>query len=376
MHLQRIGIAAQLISSVILIFSTRSIIGMIFGRVIAGYAYGSGHLALIVYAAEIGTKFNRGKLIALMHLGLVFGIMLFTIINPFTVDNEEIGIILTIGIISGILSLIALALNHFYTYESPVSLVMKDMDLDAQESLVKLRSEKYITLDIREDFHSIKEMVARDSRFKGTIYKVPTFYFVLLLNVLVVISYNYPLNLTRMNLAKMTITSFNGYNLQSFILALLRVIISVVVVFVIDVTGRRILMACATRLSGIFGFALAVAYVATGYNVAGVFSFIFEVFSSFGILIVADVYSAEAFTTSKKGIGLSLAHCLECLLQLVLVAVGVLVGVQYVLGTVILFLAGALLLLGGFVSFPETRKMLLVEATKRFLGIKVNCHVC
>lgn len=349
---------------------------MIFGRIVAGYGYGSGHLALIVYAAEIGTKFNRGKLIALMHLGLVFGIMIFTIINPFTVDNEEFGIILTIGIISGILSLIALAINHFYTYESPVSLVIHDLDLDAQESLVKLRSEKYITLDIREDFHSIKEMVAHDSRLKGTIYKVPAFYFVLLLKVLVVISYNYPLNVTRINLAMITITSFNGYNLQSFCLALLRVIISVVVVFVIDVTGRRILIACATRLTGIFGFALAVAYVATGYNVAGVFNFIFEVFSSFGIIIVTDVYCAEAFTTTKKGIGLSLAHCLECLLQLILVVVGILAGVQYVVGTVILFLAGALLLLGGFVSFPETRKMLLVNATKRFLGIKVNCHVC
>lgn len=351
---------------------------MIFGRIISGYGYGCGYIALIVYGAEIATKFNRGKLISLMHLGLIVGIMVFTIIIPFTVTNEEIGPILTIGIISGVLSLFALAINQFYSYESPVILVTKDMDMDAQECLVKLRSEKYITLDIREDFHNIKEMVARDSRAKGTIYRIPTFYFLLLLKFVVVISYNYPLNVTRMNLAKVSIASFYGYNLQSFILALIKVLIGFVVTFVVDATGRRALMTCATRISGIVGFALAIAYVSTGYHVAGVFNIIFEVVSSAGIATIVDVYSGEAFTTNKKGIGLSLVHCFESLMHIVLLTVGVLVGDHelYIMGTVMLFLAGIFLLLSGFISYPETKGMSLIEATKQFMGIKIQCNLC
>lgn len=359
-----------------MIFSTRSIIGMIFGRLIAGYSYGCAYIGLIVYAAEISTKYNRGKLTALMHLGLTLGVLIFTVIIPFTAANEEFGIIIAIGVISGVLSLIALVINHFFTYESPVALIIQDLDSDAQESLVKLRSEKYITNDIRENFQSIKDMVTRDLRYNGTIYKIPTFYFLLLLKLIAIVVFSYPVNVTRLNLAKSTIVAFYGYNLQSLLLALVRTLISIAVVFVVDVTGRRLLMTWSIRISALLGFALAISFAASAYNVATVFNFGFELSSSFGILMIVDIYSGEAFTTSKKGIGLSLVNCFENLLHIILIFIGVLAGIEFVVSVVFLFITAAVLLIGGFISYPETKKMSLVEATKRFLGIKLNVHLC
>lgn len=276
------------------------------------------------------------------------------------------------GIVSGVLSLISLVISYFFTYESPVALISQDLDSDAQECLVKLRNEKYITLTIREDFHALKEMVSRDSRQEGSIYKISNFYFYILLKLLAITVFNYPLNMTRLAIVQSTVRPFFGYNLQSFLLALLRFIFGLVTVFIVDETGRRMILIWSIRFGAVIALPLAITFVSNAYMAMGIFNFIFECMTSFGLLTIVDVYSGEIFTTKKKGTGLSLVNCYEQVLHIILLNIGILVGLQFAVTTVFLFLTTILLVLFSFLHYPETKRLPLIEATKKFMGVKFN----
>lgn len=373
---QGIGIAAQLIGSIITVFSARSIVALVFARVISGYGHGTAYLALMIYASEISTNHNRGKLIALIHMGFVSGILLFSIVVPFTVAEKQIEIVHLMGVITGVFAIAALPLHHFFTYESPACLIKRGNDLDAQENIVKFRNDKYITAEIRDDFQFLKEMVMRDSRFVGSIWRLSPFYFICFLKMLSVIIFNYPLNITRINLAKATITSLKDYPFQPLLLALIRFLFSIVIVFVIDGTGRKRTLSWSVRTSFVAMLVLSIGYVASSQTIPVIFNFAFELFSSMGTLMTIDVYSGEAFNMTKKGIGLSLANCLENLFQIVLLSIGIGFGITYVCSFVVLFVAAAYLLLFTFVNFPETRKIPLSDVTSEFKGISFRFCFC
>ncbi|KAJ6636029.1 Sugar transporter ERD6-like 7 [Pseudolycoriella hygida] len=371
-----IGIAAQLIGSIITIFSARSVVALVFARVLSGYGHGTAYLALIIYASEIATKDNRGKCIALIHMSYVSGIVLFSLIVPFTVAEKQIEIVHLMGVLSGAFSLIALPLHHFFTYESPASLIKKGNDLEAQENIVKFRNAKYITNEIRADFQHLREMVMRDSRFVGSVWRLSPFYFILFLKMLGVIVFNYPLNVTRINLAKATITSLGDYPFQPLLLSVIRFLFSLVIVFVIDGTGRKRSLSWSIRTSFVAMLILAIGYVASSQTIPIIFNFAFEVFSSMGTLMTIDVYSGEAFNMAKKGIGLSLANCIENFFQIVLLLVGIGFGITYVCSSAVLFIAAAYLLIFVFVNLPETRKVPLPDVTSKFTGISFKFCFC
>lgn len=349
---------------------------LVFARVISGYGHGTAYLALIIYASEISTSQNRGKLISLIHMGHVSGILLFSIIVPFTVAEKQIEIVHLMGVTTGALAIIALPLHHFFAYESPASLIKSGNDLDAQENIVKFRNDKYITAEIREDFHSLKEMVMRDSRFVGSIWRLSSFYFILFLKMLSVIVFNYPLNITRINLAKATVTSLKDYPFQPVLLAALRFLFGLVIVFVIDGTGRKRTLSWSIRTSFIAMLVLSIGYVASSQTIPIIFNFAFEIFSSMGILMTIDVYSGEAFNMAKKGIGLSLANCVENFFQIVLLVIGIGFGITYVCSFVVLFVAAAYLFLFVFVNLPETRKIPLPDVANAFTGISFKLCFC
>lgn len=309
-------------------------------------------------------------------MGHVSGILLFSIIVPFTVAEKQIEIIHLMGVTSGLFALIALPLHHFFTYESPAFLIRKGNDLDAQENIVKLRNDKYITAEIRDDFLNLKEMVERDSRFVGSIWRLSSFYFILFLKMLSVIVFNYPLNMTRINLAKATITSLKDYPFQPLLLAAIRFLFSLVIVFVIDGIGRKRSLSWSVRTSFVAMLVLSIGYVAGSQTIPIIFNFAFEVFSSMGTLMTIDVYSAEAFNMTKKGIGLSLANCLENIFHIVLLSIGIGFGITYVCSFVVLFVAAAYLLLFAFVNFPETRKIPLSDVQSEFKGISFKFCFC
>lgn len=351
-------------------------IALVFARIISGYGHGTAYLALIIYASEISTDQNRGKLISLIHMGHVSGILLFSIIVPFTVAEKQIEIVHLMGVLSGVFSLIALPVHHFFAYESPACLIRKGNDLDAQENIVKFRNDKYITAEIRDDFQNLKEMVMRDSRFVGSIWRLSPFYFILFLKMLSVIVFNYPLNVTRINLAKATITSLKDYPFQPVLLSVIRFLFGLVVVFVIDGIGRKRTLSWSIRTSFIAMFVLSIGYVASSQTIPIIFNFAFELFSSMGTMMTIDVYSGEAFTMTKKGIGLSLANCVENLFQIVLMLIGIGFGITYVCSFVVLFVAAAYLLLFSFVNLPETRKIPLPDVAGAFTGISFKLCFC
>lgn len=373
---QGIGIAAQLIGSIITVFSARSVIALVFARIVSGYGHGSAYLALIIYASEISTHKNRGKLICLIHMGQVVGILLFSIIVPFTVAEKQIEILHLMGVTTGAFALIALPLHHFFTYETPPCLIKRGNDLDAQENIVKFRNDKYITPEIRDDFHNIRDMVMADSRFVGSIWRLSPYYFILFLKMLSVIVFNYPLNMTRISLAKATITSLQDYPFQPVLLSGIRFLFSLVILFIIDGTGRKRTLSWSIRTSFIAMLILSIGYVSNSLTISIIFNFAFEIFSSMGTLMTIDVYSGEAFNMTKKGIGLSLANCVENFFQIVLLIIGIGFGITYVCSFVVLFIAAAYLLLFVFVNLPETRKVPLPDVPSKFTGISFKLCFC
>jgi len=240
---------------------------------------------------------------------------------------------------------------------------------------VKFRNDKYITAEIRDDFHNLKDMVTRDERFVGSIWRLSSFYFILFLKMLSVIVFNYPLNMTRINLAKATITS-HDYPFQPVLLASIRFLFSLVIVFVIDGIGRKRTLSWSIRTSFIAMLILSIGYVTSSQTIPIIFNFAFEIFSSMGIMMTIDVYSGEAFNMVKKGIGLSLANFVENTFQIVLLIIGIGFGITYVCSFAVLFVAAAYLLLFVFVSLPETRKVPLQDVTNQFTGISFKFCFC
>lgn len=309
-------------------------------------------------------------------MGFVSGILLFSVMVPFTVAEKQIEIVHLIGVMSGAISVVALPLHHFFTYESPAFLIKAGNDLDAQENMIKFRNDKYITAEIRDEFQGLKDMVMRDSRFVGSIWRLSSFYFLLFLKMLSVIVFNYPLNVTRINLAKATITSMEDYPFQPLLLSAIRFIFSLVIVFVIDGTGRKRTLSWSVRTSFIAMLVLSIGYVASSRTIPIIFNFAFELFSSMGTLMAIDVYSGEALNMGKKGIGLSLANCVENVVQIALLSIGIGFGITYVCSSAVLFVAAVYLFLFVFVNLPETRNVPLPDVTSKFTGISFELCFC
>lgn len=365
-----------MISALILIFFPTVPVGLMIGMVFAGYAFGGSYLTMIAYSGEISTQRNRGHIVSLLHLGILIGIFVFTLLNAFTLYNEDIDMVSLMGIISGVICIALLPIHYFLMPESPFYLVKHEMDSESIDVFMHLRNERPITTATRNEFHEIQQTVERDFRLTDSVFKLSEFYYILVLRGLLVFAFNYPLNHAHMKIAHEAFGPVDGYRIYPIILAAIRVLFGLFVHCLVDKFGRKLLNRwCAGLGSGLY---LISAILVTS-KTEPIVEFVFLTLGMITVPIVisvADILSAEAFTANKKGTSLSLVNCFECLLQLLLMMLGTGIGITYVFSFVIIFLCATGLGLIALLHVPETKNTSLFMARNKFNGLFIDVKCC
>jgi hypothetical protein len=275
-------------------------------------------LTTIIHGGEIAVKQIRGTIMSTISFCLACGMFssfsqkidleIFADMDP----NRLVGwlTLLYVGI-GGLF-------GYFLTYESPVYLIHKQCDNEAKRVMMKLQNDTLETHDLMHDFKELKLMVAEDKQLSSSILKegnIRPLFVVMLVRIMGVLAFNYPLNRVRLSLMAST---FSLYQAQ-YALSCTKFIAGLLTLFTIDLIGRRTIFKLSSIGScvSLFGLLLALVFKFNGLLVI-IVVLLYDIFSGLGIGQLTDIYSSEAFPTSKKTDSLISIIIVENLLQILL----------------------------------------------------------
>ncbi|XP_052872916.1 uncharacterized protein LOC128278269 [Anopheles cruzii] len=342
-------------------------------RCLAGLAHGLALPLVLIHGGEILLKELRGVIMAAVNFCMVCGVLLGAVL--YTVDTEPLDAHRLIGIVGLCYMLMAVFLNYFVCYESPVFLVQRKRDADAIQSMMKLRNESSETWEIRNELTEIKAMLAEDEQTSTSIFRDGNLRPLVLLGmakVASVLSFNYAVNSIKLYVIDVALKS-DSYSIATVVLLSIRSLIGLAGIFAVDLVGRRALVLVSCVSTALAMIAMAIAYLATDHLSADVGMAIFfacEVGASLGITFVPDVLCSEAFNTRKKALSIVAVQALEQVLHVIIFAItfdwnfrdqdryG---GTLLVAGLPMLVVAYAL-----YRKLPETTKMSIRQARIEF----------
>lgn len=135
----------------ILIVWAQNFLMLLIGRIVIGLAGGAFCVSAPQYSAEIAEKEIRGTIGSFFQLLIVNGVLFVYIIGPFMR-------VFWMNIVCALLPLIFAAV-FFFMPESPVYLVIKNREEDANKSLKWLRGTSY---DAKQEIDDLKAVLAED----------------------------------------------------------------------------------------------------------------------------------------------------------------------------------------------------------------------
>jgi Sugar (and other) transporter len=346
---------------------------VLMGRFLAGFGHGLAYLTTIVHGSEIVVKEIRGMLFAGLSLCIILGAATatsFNIVFEFDEFTDSFGQIL--GILTLFYVVLAGLIGAFLTYESPVFLIQRNLDAKAKQVMMRLRNDTVETHEMLQDYQELKTMIAEDNELSMSIFQdgnLRPLLTLLVLRVLSVATFNFPLNFVRTTLLKPAL----GATVYVVITSV-RSIAGMVTLFTADAFPRRYFF----HVSGI-GSAVSLSLVAIlytvdenmNYTLMALVLLLFDAMAGFGIAQLADIYSAEAFPLTKKVNSLLLTTVAENVLQILLVVsmmdmdagrgtkMAILYTFTVVIGVAVVFLS---------FRVPETLKKTMRETRDLFRG--------
>lgn len=261
--------------------------------------------------------------------------------------------------------------NYALGVESPVYLFRNEKPSDANNLMKKLRGEEESeSRDTQYEYEQMRLMVLEDSVETSSIFYQKTFYFILVLKIFATLTFTNPINYARIAIATDKIGPINSIAWQGVLLISARILASFVPIVTMDSFGRRVHIIWIARLTTILLIVMGILVITDTWAIV-IFLFLYEAITGFGMNATVDTFSAEIFSTEKKGIGLSFLVCVESIIHLLLTVITVEVNMSnfYYL---IMFFTAIFTLLMGFMEIPETRRLTLREARKRFHRIEFN----
>lgn len=346
------------------------------GRIIAGFAHGFTYIALVSHAGENAVTNFRGRTLASTNFFITLGIFLFTLLQYSASNSVGITVERLIGIITLVLSAVAIILIPFFTYESVAFLFYHGKDQKALHNMVVLRSETSETVQIQHDYQDMRMMVTQDRLQSINIFSEGNVRPLLLMSgvrLLAFFTNNRLINAAQIVVGVIVLRTLPLY-VTSLILASSRVIIAIVPMCVTDSIRRRLQFIISGLLSGsfllLFGI-LAVSlfwFASSSYVLVAIF-IIFQCVTSFGVDPLQDVLMGEAFSLRKKIWSITFITVCEYGLHAIFIGIyahvalneGFVYGVTFTMAVFILSLTLIL-----YFNLPETLDVTLRRARDEF----------
>lgn len=308
---RKIIIVAALISILGAIISSfgLNVVSIIFGRVIVGFGFGIISFAAPLYISEIAPVGMRGWLVSLFSLLLLGGILISYVVDFAFSGTGDWRWMFGLAIIPAII----LGVGMFFMPSSPRWLLKKGMLEKARNVLIKIRGDS----NVEDEIKSIQKTVAQKSPGYSDLV-MPMVKPALILGIgLGVIR-----QLTGVGIATLyspIVFGFSGFSSASVdILATVGVgavfvLTTILVMFLVDRTGRRPLM-----LTGLVGMALCLGVLGLVFIMPHQFMgllkwltvgsmMFFSAFFALGPGSISQLVISEIFPLNVRGLAMSIS---------------------------------------------------------------------
>ena len=272
------------------------------GRVICGIASGISLTVCTIYVAEIATDDYRGVLSSVYFIFMNFGVFIVDLLG-IGIDWRSVALIGTVLSACGVL--ISLPLP-----ESPRWLLGNGLKEEAQKALVRLRGEH---VDIQNEYYPDKDSSSGNSRYWPTMTEVrrPSFYKPTLISVGLIIAQQaggYVIFLFYTNTIYMDAGWTGSPTLPTATVAAAQLVGCIIVVFLIDVCGRKIIMVATGIIETGTLIAMSIVYYLSNlhpnpvYGWVSVVCLVLNMFlTAIGIGSLAPIVIAEINPAKHKG---------------------------------------------------------------------------
>ncbi|XP_070496495.1 uncharacterized protein [Chironomus tepperi] len=289
-------------------------------RIVSSLANGIVYLVILVHASELSIPKIRGYHISMINFCQFIGVLLTAqnISYVYKTRSYETDPTKMLGYSGLICILSGLFLALFLNRESPVYLIQKYKEKEALNNLMRLRSELHESLSIRDEYNELVLMVKEDSQSALNItHYCYQFIIVIILKSLFVFSFNMPLNMYFLNLAKIHFYDGEVDNTGLYLLSA-RLVAMLVAILFIDFKRMKLFFFSLLG-SGIALIFLSQYPVKDDSIYSALIAIAFQIFSGFGISFISDIYLVDSVNTRIKPIFISLTTIYEVLLHIILV---------------------------------------------------------
>lgn len=358
---------------------------LLIARFLAGLCFGFVYISIISHIGDNVNKALRGYVLSSITV-IVTVVILCGL--PATIHGySPINWHQLVGMWTILFAMIAMLCAWFYNYESVAFLIKNGRELEALDTLRRLRDETEETWALRNEFEEIKLMVIEDYSVPADIKSMSIFYggnarpliLITTLKALFVFTTNLPIFLFTILLIYPVVGALWGF----VIIVTARIVPVIFPILLADRLGRKRFLLISGSGCGSFMTLFLIAYLLLPYeplNAPGVLSFEyvpmflligFHMFAALGTDPIQHIYSAEAFPLDKRTKSLAFVTCVEYALHVVTV-VWVFVGsVNFITESVTSFLV--ITCTGIFAMtiwlnrvLPETRGMSLRQCRNEF----------
>lgn len=355
----------------------RSLYLIMTARFFLGLAHGYVYLTCIVHASEIMTQKLRGMIVATLNFMMISGfLMTAAITSSLEKEVHAFGALQILGISGVLFCVMGLVFTPIFTRESPVTLIRQKRFNEAVELMCRLRCESNETWSIKNEYNELRAMVDEDEQTSPGLFddeNMRPLMRVTLLRVGSVLSFNYAINMIRLRLSTLFVGE-DDMNFAAITLTGVRMTAAMVALFTIDMKGRKPHFLASYGGSAVLLIVMGVIAALDKENsmatVQGILLLVYEVFGGFGMGMIADVYSSEAFNTIKKPRSLYYSMGIEFVLHAVIIVFTFYINSNGALSNFYLIASGMLLLVITLFlrkKLPETAKMSIRQTRNEFL---------
>lgn len=346
-------------------------------RGLIGFGHGCAYLTAMIHASEIVTQKLRGMVVSSLNFLTVSSIMIAGIQTMYDDESNALNSIQYMGITSLVFCVIGLVLVPIFIQESPVRLIRERKFNEALLVMCELRSESQETTSIRSEFEELRSMVEEDEMSSKNIFDEGNLHplqSIVLLKIGSVLAFNFCVNVIRLKYASMFIGD-DGIDYAAMTFMIIRMMGCLVALFTIDALGRRIHFILSFGGSSLLLIAMAVVvvfYSSLSLWVIGSLQLCFELIGGFGIVMISDVYAAEAFNTMKKPRSIAFASAVEFSLHAIIITATFSFVPSERFDWIYLSIPGGLLLAITaylFMKLPETAKKSIRQTRNEFVKV-------
>lgn len=346
-------------------------------RIIGGTAHGILYVTIVSHTGENSTTEMRGRqlsMLAVILTAAALSVTTLTYIETLTGEGytsfaeRKIGFVMLVCTVAGV------ALNVYRTCESVQFLLYRGRQYEAEETIMKIRDEKSLTMSIQNELDEIRLLLSQDKMESSNILSngnVRPLLLVILLKVETVINNNAIINMMLTYITVALLGPAVPTSVCKMILTGSRFLVTIVPSFVGDNYGRRWLQTwsgfSAATLLLLFIILLMAFQELIGFIVL---LLLFQACLGFGVEPMHHVYTSEAFSINKKAFSIAVVSSVEYALQIFAIFGLYLIDRPlnlYVFITAIVMLVIAAVLR---IMLPETRGLSLRQCRDVFRNVK------